>query len=513
MLPHFTGSSSLDDDEQFLDRVIADTGLNTQVNPHLAEMHAEMRHDKLLYLEQERADAELRGDAIVAQSLQSEIEAIKKDIRKSARAASQAPSPFEVGDIVRIVIENEGDEQDPDRNGTVRKMGQIIEEDDLNEAYMVQFADGRECWYKAAWITSQKAIKMAAEAARRKDEADAAAAAACASSSSSSPSASASTSFSSSSRTTPDSSIGNTSGDIVELPSVSQECIQMIIEGSQKEERAMVFDRAGAYPGAVGLYREAASMLAEALHLMPMAHPDTPVMETHIQEVHKRANYLQSLGKEPAEIPLEEMIHGRQLQMGTCARGTDTMIAAGAVLGIAGLALHGPLAAVALAGGAAYATTRQDGWGKAARTVGDVGLSAADQTRAMNEKYKLDQQIDGKLGISEKVTMIDETLHLSQLANQAGATARTVNERFSIAEKTTAAAEQTSAFVKSVDRTLHISSTAKAAVGKTGQALSEFNEKHQITGKVSHTVSDATSRFTSWASKKAFSSMTSSSSR
>jgi hypothetical protein len=271
----------------------------------------------------------------------------------------------------------------------------------------------------------------------------------------------------------------------------------------------MIFDRAGAYPGAVGLYREGAAQLAEALHTMPISHPDTPVIELHIQEVHTRANYLQALGRDPAEIPLEEMIYGKQLKMGTCARGLETTVSAGAVAGVAGLTFAGPWVGVALAAGAAYATTRQDNIGKAARTVGDVGLQAADQTRALNQKYKFHQQVDEKLHISETAALVDEKLHLSHLGHQAGAAARSVDERFSVTERTVAAASETSALVKSVDEKLGISSTSKAAIGKTAQAVSDFNEKHQVTTKLSHGVSEATSKLTSWMTKKLTSSMTS----
>lgn len=514
--PHFTGGSSLDDDERYLNEVMSDAGLSTPkpayINPQLAEMQLEVKREKLIYLERDLEDAVARDDFTAATSLKAEIESIQKEIVVATRAVSPlASSPFQVGDIVRIVVENEPGAHDPDRSGTAKRMGQIIQDDELGQAFLVQFADGRESWYKASWLTSQKAMKAAAEEVRRREEEEAAAEAA-------------KNSFASSSSALRESGPGCTGASVSGAPSsrtvtceqtepapeVSQECIQLIIDGSQKEERAMIFDRAGAYPGAINLYREGASMLAEALNLLPMNHPDTPVMETHIQEVHTRANYLHALGVQPAEIPLEEMIHGQQLQMGMCARGSDTTIAAGAVLGVAGLAISGPLMGLALAAGAAYATTRQDAVGKAARAVGDVGVQAADHTRSLNNKYRFDKKIDDKLHISDTASKIDDKLHISHLAQQAGATARAANERFSITERTQAAADQTSSFVKSVDEKLHISSTTKAAVGRTGQALSDFNEKHQITDKVSLSVKEVSSSMSSWVSKKISSSLSSS---
>jgi len=278
--------------------------------------------------------------------------------------------------------------------------------------------------------------------------------------------------------------------------------VQHIIDATAKEERAMIFDRAGAYPGAVNLYRESAAVMSEALHLMPEGHPDIPVIDTHIREVVERAGYLFSLGLEPAEIPLEQQIHGAQLSVSQCAQGNKTIIAAGAVAGATGLVLMGPIAAVALGAGAAYATTRQDGIGKAARTVGDASLRVVDKTRAFNDDYRLDQKLDEKLQLTENARSLDEMLRLSELAQRAGGTVRAIDQKLAISRNTMVAAEKTQSFAKSVDEKYGISSKSQAAVSKTTQALNDFDEKHQVTDKIRYHVSEAVATSSDWARRQ-----------
>lgn len=297
-------------------------------------------------------------------------------------------------------------------------------------------------------------------------------------------------------------SAGSTKSAEASSEEVSQQCIQCIIDASGKEERAMTFDRAGAYPGAVNLYRESAAILSEALHLIPEDHPDHPVISIHIQEVSERAAYLYSLGTQPADIPLEDQIHGAELSIGQCAKGSRTIIAAGAVAGATGLVLVGPIVGVALAAGAAYATTRQDGIGKAARTAGDVGLKAVDKARALNEEHRLDEKLDQKLHITETARSLDDKLNLSGLAQRAGETVRALDEKLAISRSTAVAAEKTKAFAKSVDEQYGISNKSQAAVAKTAEAVSDFNEKHQVTQKINYHVSDAAATSSDWARRQ-----------
>ena len=56
-----------------------------------------------------------------------------------------------------------------------------------------------------------------------------------------------------------------------------------------------------------------------------------------------------------------------------------------------GLLTLGPFAAVALAGGAAYACTREDGVGSAARGMGKATAKGITKAKKLDEKHKISE--------------------------------------------------------------------------------------------------------------------------
>lgn len=227
-------------------------------------------------------------------------------------------------------------------------------------------------------------------------------------------------------------------------------------EASHQESLAMDCDRAGQAKEAIVAYRAAAEKLAKAAQMCPESLPDKAILSRHAGEVLGRVVYLESLGGSPATAPLEQHIGSVQLTMGmgdpsaiaqaedneaeamgfaTLSSdqdmssgvlvmtddqvGAEELISVGGATGskaspelkkkqaasaaaIAGgaglLVLHAPLAAVAIAGAAAYATTRKDKAGKVARKVGDVGLHAASRTKEFAEEHRISERVNGSLG-------------------------------------------------------------------------------------------------------------------
>mmetsp|Transcript_78421 Transcript_78421/g.139063 ORF Transcript_78421/g.139063 Transcript_78421/m.139063 type:complete len:352 (+) Transcript_78421:88-1143(+) len=227
-------------------------------------------------------------------------------------------------------------------------------------------------------------------------------------------------------------------------------------QASQQESQAMDYDRAGQAREAIVAYRAAAEKLAKAAQICPEALPDKAILSRHAGEVLGRVVYLESLGGSPATAPLEQHIGSVQLTMGMAAPspsmltedaeaeelgfatlssdqdmssgvlvmtddqvGTEELTSvsratssqappaslrkqaasAAAIAGGTGLlVLHAPLAAVAMAGAAAYATTRKDKAGKVARKVGDVGLHAASRTKEFAEEHRISARVNGSLG-------------------------------------------------------------------------------------------------------------------
>mmetsp|Transcript_14106 Transcript_14106/g.40643 ORF Transcript_14106/g.40643 Transcript_14106/m.40643 type:complete len:281 (-) Transcript_14106:534-1376(-) len=186
-------------------------------------------------------------------------------------------------------------------------------------------------------------------------------------------------------------------------------CLQIAIEASGIEHEAMRSDRLGpSHAGeAAAAYRQAADRLQEAAEECPEDHPDRVVLEEHAREVVMRADYLEGLQGAPATLPLEEHIHAVTLTMGVppptvaslACTGTlrqaprrqekQVMGAAAAVAAGTGLMLLGPLSAVALGVGAAYASTREDQAGSAIRRVGKVGVKAVNCARVLDEEYRI----------------------------------------------------------------------------------------------------------------------------
>ena len=82
--------------------------------------------------------------------------------------------------------------------------------------------------------------------------------------------------------------------------------------------------------------------------------------------------------------------------------------AAAAGVGV-GLVASGPIAAVALGGAAVYATTRSDGVGEAARSVGTGTANAVSAAKKYNEEHNVTGRIaEGASQVYEGAKSMDE---------------------------------------------------------------------------------------------------------
>jgi hypothetical protein len=126
---------------------------------------------------------------------------------------------------------------------------------------------------------------------------------------------------------------------------------------------------------------------------------------------------------------------------------------AGRAMGAAGFAavvgtlVIGPVAGVALAGAAVYATTRSDGVGEASRAVGEATLTTVDKAKEIGRKY----------GIFDK---------LKSAGNATAAKLAEVNAEYKITDKAAAAGSAAVAQARQLDAKYEISSTAATAVTK-----------------------------------------------
>lgn len=232
--------------------------------------------------------------------------------------------------------------------------------------------------------------------------------------------------------------------------------LELAREASQIERLAMDLDRAGDAEQAVSCYRQAAERLSKAAAVCPDENPDRAVLSRHAGQILGRVVYLESLGGAPAVAPIEEHIGSVELTVGAetgdgAASGGQEVgwrrraASAAAIGGATGLlVLHAPVAAAALAAGAAYATTREDSTGQAARKVGDLGLQAAERARHLAHEQQLPEKVEGVLSK-----------------------------------------------VRAVDEQYRVSSRAQEAASSSWEALRELNRKHELTTKVGQGVSSA----------------------
>jgi len=237
----------------------------------------------------------------------------------------------------------------------------------------------------------------------------------------------------------------------------------------------MALDRQGDTKGAASKYEEAARVLQEAAGLAAAAHPeDAPKLEQHRSELLQRAEHLKGLkeGQTPT-IPLEQQVHAVQLGMQaassaqaatSAAGGLPTMAAAAGVGAVGGfLVLGGIVGATAavVAGGAAaaYASTRQDQIGEAARGVGNMTLAAGQKAKAINQEHQI----------------TDKAVAMGKAAVEK---AKEVDNKYSLVDK------------------------AKEGVSKGVQSAKEFENKYHVTDKIASGVSKGLSKATDLMSKR-----------
>ena len=96
----------------------------------------------------------------------------------------------------------------------------------------------------------------------------------------------------------------------------------------------------------------------------------------------------------------------------------------GSSLGITGTLILGPVVGVLAAGGAVYATTREDDIGAASRAVGSAAISAFNYTSALCTKHKVYDKIKsaGEATVA-KLAEVNEEYKLTDRARNIGASA------------------------------------------------------------------------------------------
>ena len=178
-------------------------------------------------------------------------------------------------------------------------------------------------------------------------------------------------------------------------------------------------------------------------------------------------------------LPRQEAIQGavQANEAVNKAGGASTMAgAAGAGLLVGGLAI-GPVAALAGAAGAAYATTRGDEWGDAARATGDASAAAYAKAKELDRDHHIlsrtkDALVTGynkAVEIDQQYSILDRT---KRFARDSYSKAREIDQQYDLSGK---AASATISGMNSITKMM-APSEKKALAGEGKRMFSEGNK-------------------------------------
>lgn len=235
----------------------------------------------------------------------------------------------------------------------------------------------------------------------------------------------------------------------------ADECVRRVMAASMAENEGIDLDRKNERSAAIEKYEESVREFDAAIAAaMPNHSEDKPKLIEHKAQVEQR---IKTLKASPATtVPVEDQIKSVQLAMAgassanaavNSAGGVKTMAAVAAMGAVGGAIVLGgtigltTIGAVGGAAGAAYAATRQDAVGNAARSAGGAALSGVAKAQELNEQHQI-------------------TAKMADAGGKAVAKARAINEQHQITGK--------------------ISSAASAVVSKG----KEIDSKHKVTDKV-----------------------------
>jgi len=222
------------------------------------------------------------------------------------------------------------------------------------------------------------------------------------------------------------------------------------------EKLAIDIDRAGDIEQALAIYKQAADQYKAAASACPEGNADRAALAKRAGQILGRVVYLETLGGAKPSLPPEEHIlpsdrfeplEGEAGEEAGGWRGRVKQTASAAAVGgtVGLLVLHAPVVAAVAAAGTAYATTRKDAAGEAARSLGDAGLSAAAKAQHVSEEH----------GVPDKVR--ESLIRVQEKAEQLGVTEK-----------------------------------VEAAKATSWRALQEFDSRHDVSAKVANGLSQAT---------------------
>ncbi|EER16014.1 hypothetical protein Pmar_PMAR003477 [Perkinsus marinus ATCC 50983] len=220
-----------------------------------------------------------------------------------------------------------------------------------------------------------------------------------------------------------------------------EEASGVATEAAIVEQQAMVHDKANRMQNAITCYVQASNRLAEAVSLLPSAHPDVRAISQHRVSLTMTSSAMAPPGE------------GRS----TAGPSTTEVGAAAALGGLGGMLLLGPFGMVAGAAGAAYCTTRNDAVGYAARGAGSCTAATVHQGTEIAQRYGIGQRAQS-------------------LVTGAAVRARELNDNY------------------------HVTENLRAGAATAGRRLTEFNQQYQVTDRIGSGLARGVSAIGGWLS-------------
>lgn len=218
--------------------------------------------------------------------------------------------------------------------------------------------------------------------------------------------------------------------------------------------QAVEADQAGKFSDAISLYIKAADLI-EGDSPSPQDRQVAANYRKRAQELQSKSQAQQMKNMQAsAQMASTGMaVAGQANEAVESAGGMKTMAATAAVGAAVGLAVAGPMVAVAGAGVAAYCTTRNDSVGDVARGTGAAAASTFDAAKKFNDEHNI------------------------------------TGQAYDVAKASVAKAQE-------VDRQYKITEKVTEGVATAAAKAKELDEKHDITRKVGSAISSGLSSIT-----------------
>eukprot|EP00388_Colpodella_angusta_P007332 GDKJ01020838.1.p1 GENE.GDKJ01020838.1~~GDKJ01020838.1.p1 ORF type:complete len:239 (-),score=59.66 GDKJ01020838.1:132-848(-) len=208
----------------------------------------------------------------------------------------------------------------------------------------------------------------------------------------------------------------------------------------RKVDEGMKLDGQGLISEAILKYEEAVGFLDVALKSLSPDSREYEYLKLHRKNLIERLQLLQLSRERGESAGTEQVIE--QMQVDSQAASSKTKIAAGAgaVAGVGGLIVFGPLGLITGGALAAYLTLQEGKAGDISRKVGETTLTTVRKAKEVEQEHHLlENTKKAAVGVWDAALRVNEKYHvtekISNTAQSLWTTAKGFNEKHHVTEK------------------------------------------------------------------------------